>query len=237
MPASVRRTHCRIPAAFQVSSVPLNGSGPFYERERPMNDADVAKFDAYWRTITGNEDFIRQHGHNGCPDWQDKWHHDLEDAYSQVRPLLASATTRQMYRGLPGGLNPIEAENYHHALVLVLNPPEQWFGNLGMLSSPEYLALKRRTEEEEERLHAHPVAAVEEARANPFDELSDTAMEILQAMDDKEPQRWKEIARRADYSEDKVRQYSTELQNKNCIKKTRRGFIRTVSLPDKCEKP
>lgn len=201
-----------------------------------MNDAGVAKFDDYWRTITRNEDFIRQHGHNGCPDWEDKWHQDLEDAYSQVRPLLESVTERRMFHGLPGGLNPIGAENYHQALVLVLNPPEKWFGSVGMLSSPEYLALKRRTEDEE-RSHAHPVAAVEEARANPLDELSDTAMEILRAMDDKEPRRWKEIARLADSSEDKVRHYSTELQNKKFIRKSRRGFIRIVSLPDECEKP
>lgn len=47
-----------------------------------MNDAEVTAFDDYWRTITRNEEFFRQYGHNGCPDWEDKWHQDLEDAYS-----------------------------------------------------------------------------------------------------------------------------------------------------------
>lgn len=114
-----------------------------------MNDVEVTKFDDYWRTITRNEEFIRQHGHHGCPDWEDKWHQDLDEAYSHVRPLLASVTERRMFHGLPGDLNPFEAENYHHALVLVLNPPERWFGNMGMLRSPEYLALKQGAEGEE----------------------------------------------------------------------------------------
>lgn len=205
-----------------------------------MNDVEVTKFDDYWRTITRNEEFIRQHGHHGCPDWEDKWHRDLEEAYSLVRPLLASVTERRMFHALPGDLNPFEAENLHHALVLVLNPPERWFGNVGMLRSPEYLTLKQGAEDEERRLaRAGQVAAATEDALidDPLEGLNDTAWHILHAMDRKVPRRWGEIGKRAGYSEDKVRQYSTLLQDKQLIKKTPRGFIRVVPLPDECETP
>jgi hypothetical protein len=201
-----------------------------------MNDSDVMKFDNYWRTITRNEEFIRQHGHRGCPDWEDKWHQDLEDAYLAVRPLLAEVTEQRMFYDLPCNLNPLEAENYHHALVIILNPPEFWFGNLGVLRSPEYLALKREAENEERSvtrtsLVTPPVCTSPDL----LEGLNDTAWEILHAIDRVEPRRWKEIGRLAGYSEDKVRQYSTELQEKQFIKKTPRGFVRLVTLPDECE--
>lgn len=201
-----------------------------------MNDAEVTKFDDYWRTITRNEEFVRQHGHHGCPDWEDKWHQDLDEAYSHVRPLLASVTERRMFHGLPGDLNPFEAENYHHALVLVLNPPERWFGNMGMLRSQEYLALKQGAAAEECSVaRTRPVIPSVFHSPDPFEGVNDTAWDILHAMDRVEPRRWKEIGKRAGYSEDKVRQYSTLLQEKGLIKRTARGFIRLVSLPDECE--
>lgn len=202
-----------------------------------MNDVELKRFDDYWRTITQNEEFIRQHGHHGCPDWEDKWHQDLEEAYSLVRPSLASATERRMFYGLPGDLNPFEAENYHHALVLVLNPPERWFGSIGILRSQEYLALKEGAVAEECSVaRTRPIVPSVVKLPDLFEGVNDTAWDILHAMDRDEPRRWKEIGKRANYSEDKVRQYSTLLQNKRLIKRTARGFIRLVPLPGECEK-
>lgn len=201
-----------------------------------MNSDNVQKFDEYWRTITRNEDYIRQYGHHKCPNWEDIWHQDLEDAYLQVRPLLASVTERRMFHGLPGGLNPLEAENYHHALVLLLNPPELWFGNLKVLCSAEYVTLKREAENEERSVAGtSPDARRVVNSPDPLAGVNDTAWEILHAMDRVEPRRWKQIARGANSSEDKVRQYSTELQLKQLIKKTPRGFIRLVPFPGECE--
>jgi hypothetical protein len=201
-----------------------------------MNSENVQKFDDYWRTITRNEEFIRQYGHHKCPYSEDKWHQDLEDAYLQVRPLLASVTERRMFHGLPGGLNPFEAENYHHALVLILNPPELWFGNLRVLCSPEYLALKQEAENEERSVsRTGPGTLSVVTPQDPLESVNETAWDILHAMDQAEPRRWKEIAKEAGYSEEKVRQYSTELQEMQLIRKTSRGFIRIIPLPDECD--
>lgn len=201
-----------------------------------MNSDNVQKFDDYWRTVTRNEEFIRQYGQHKCPNSEDKWHQDLEDAYLQVRPLLASVTERRMFHGLPGGLNPFEAENYHHALVLILNPPELWFGNLRVLCSPEYLALKEAAENEERSVSRTGSSALSMATTqDPLEGVNETGWDILQAMDRVEPRRWKEIGTRAGYSEDKVRQYSTELQEMHLIKKTPRGFVRIITLPGECE--
>ena len=191
-----------------------------------MDNDDVQRFDNYWRTITRNEEFIQQWGHNLRTDWRDRWHQDLEDAYLIVRPLLVPVTRSRMFHHLPGGINPFEAENYHHALMLLLNPPERWFEN----------ALKREAENEELLATGTGLAAPAMVTSpGLFDGVNDTAWDILQAMDRIEPRRWKEIGRLAGYSEDKVRQYSTELQEKQFIKKTPRGFVRLVTLPDECE--
>ena len=198
-----------------------------------MNDENVVRCDNYWRTITRNEEFIRQNGHHGCPDWEDKWHQDLEDAYLQVRPLLTSVTQRRMFHSLPGGLNPFEAENYHHALVLVLNPPELWFGNMGMLRSPEYLSLKRGAQESEHVISNLPggKGTVTDSQVC-LEELNDTALNILEAMDKNVRRTLAEITTLSGYSPRTVYGYSTRLQEAGLIEKSGRGFIRLISLPN-----
>lgn len=198
---------------------------------------EVTKFDNYWRTITRNEEFIRQWGHNACPDWEGKWHQDLEDAYSHVRPLLVSVTKRRIFYGLPGDLNPFEAENYHHALMLILNPPERWFGNTGMLRSPEYLALKRRVEEEGgSPVQQHPaIAAAAKLSADNLEGLNQTELKVLKAIDAEKPQTWEEIGKRAGCSADSARKCSTKMQDAKLIRKTTREFIRLVPLLGECE--
>ena len=202
-----------------------------------MDDASVAALDDFWRTISRKEEFICQYGHYGCPDWDDKWHLDLEDAYSRVRPLLNSMTWRRMFHRPPGDLNPFDAENYHHALVKFLNPPERWFGNVGVLHCQGYLAWKRAAEEEESAVAQSSAAdAIAEAITSPLDDLSLTEITILKAIDLQMPRYWKEIARRAKCSHDVVRRYSTSLQMAKLIKKVgTRGFVRLVRLPEGCD--
>ncbi|RLS54458.1 MAG: hypothetical protein DWH91_11765, partial [Planctomycetota bacterium] len=208
----------------------------YCKKELPLNANEVAAFDEYWRAITRNEEFIQQWGHNPRPELEGRWHQDLEDAYSQVRPALSSVSRPRMFHGLPGGLNPLVAENAHQALMLVLNPPQRWFGNVGVLLSPEYLDMKREAENEERSVaETGPADPAVVTSPDLLEGVNDTAWDILHAMDRIEPRRWKEIGTRAGYSEEKVRQYSTELQERQLIKKTPRGFIRIIPLPSECE--
>ncbi|WP_437202107.1 hypothetical protein [Planctomicrobium sp. SH664] len=202
-----------------------------------MNDVEVTKFDDYWRTITRNEEFIKEHAHHGCPDWQDTWHKDLEDAYHQVKPLLESVTARRVYCDLPGDLTSIDAENYHHALVLVLNPPERWFGNMAVLRSPKYLELKRAAAEEERTVaRSFPTERSTEAVPSLLERLNDTAITLLESMDLQAPLSLKEVADRAGYTYDVVRRYSKPLQEAKLIKKVgQRGFVRLIRLHADCD--
>lgn len=200
-----------------------------------MSDTQVAATSEYWWAITNNEAFIRQYGHNAFPAWEDKEHPDLMQAYERVEPFLKSISRKRMFYGLPGELNPFPAANYHDALVLFLNPPERWFGNIGVLTSPEYLALKRRVVEEESAI-AHSLA-VEASTSSPLDGLSDTVLTILQAIDMKSPFTWDEIATKSGYTHDLVRRYSRRLQEAHLIKKIdRRGFVRLIELPSDCDR-
>lgn len=202
-----------------------------------MNDADVEALDDFWRTISRNEEFIRLHGHHGCPDWENKWHQDLEDAYARIRPLLSSVTQRQIFHGLPGNLNPFDAENYHHALIKFLNPPERWFGNVGVLGSAEYLMLKRAAEEEETAVaqFSHADVTAESATSS-LEDLNDTAITILESMDLQQPRTWKEIADQSGYPYDVVRRYSKKLQESKRVKKIgQRGFVRLIRLSGDCD--
>jgi hypothetical protein len=158
-----------------------------------MNDTEVAKSNEYWLTITRNEEFINQYGHNAFSGWEDKEHLDLVQAYEGVRPYLESISRKRMFYGLPGELNPFPAENYHHALVLFLSPPERWFGNIGVLTSPEYLALKQGAEKEESECYSHRGRPEEPAKQP--DDLS-PAEQAIYAVIDATPRMGPEIAKR-----------------------------------------
>lgn len=139
-----------------------------------------------------------------------------------------------MFHGLPGDLNPFEAENFHHALITFLNPPEHWFGNVGLLRSSEYLELKRAAEAEERAVaQSSPSDIIAETMDSVLEGLNETAITILQAMELHEPRTWREIANQSGYSYDVVRRYSTPLQKTKRIRKVgQRGFIRLVRLPE-----
>lgn len=210
----------------------------FCKKELPLNANEVAAIDEYWRAITRNEEFIQQWGHNPRPELEGRWHQDLEDAYSQVRPAISSVSRPRMFHGLPGGLNPLVAENAHQALMLVLNPPERWFGSVGMLNSPEYLELKRAvTAEENAVATSSQNHGSSDADTAPLEGLNDTAIALLQAMNRQEPRTWREIAQKSGYAHDVVRRYSTSFQRKKLIKNigNKRGFVRLVRLAEDCD--
>jgi len=197
-----------------------------------MNESEIDALDRFWQIISDEEDYIRQYGHYAFPEWKEKWHQALEDCYAEIRPLLEAVSQHQMFQGLPGNLNPFTAENYHHALTLVLNPPERWFGNIGVLNSVEYLELKKSAESELAFIQGKSQTASVKVISSPFDELNDTEIIILTTMDSETPYTWKEIAVRAGYGYDVVRKYSKGLRDRNLIKKLgSRGFIRVCELP------
>ena len=139
---------------------------------------------------------------------------------------MSPVTRRGMFHSLPGELNPFDADNYHHALVKFLNPPERWFGNVGVLCSPEYLVLKQAVTEEEKVISQTPTDS-------PLDGCNDTEIAIPQAMDDQNPKTWKEIAVKAGYGYVNVRKYGKRLKNAKLVKAiASRGFIRLIRLPE-----
>ena len=204
-----------------------------------MSDSEVDAFDDYWRTISLNEEYIRQWGHNSCPTWEDKWHQDLEDAYTRIQPLLSSVMRRRMFHDLPGDLNPIVADNFHHALVTLLNPPERWLGSVGVLKSPEYVAIKQGAKEEEKSISIGALevtgstASVPEAKVLTLADLNKTQMKIVKALDRKSPRTWTEVAARTKLRENTVGKQSRFLKNAGMIAKVpnRHGFLRLVPLP------
>jgi predicted transcriptional regulator len=199
----------------------------------PTENAEV--FDDYWRAITRAEDFICQYGHTADPCWETRASNDLQATYETVRPMLAAVSGQRMIYTLPRGLNAFAAENLHHALVMVLNPPERWFGRISILDSSEYHILKGQVEKEERRI----LAAFEAKWPTPESccdspDLNETELDILEAMDE-QPRPWAEIAKRAGYESHTVRRYSKRFQAMGLIKKTRRGFIRDRVVSLHCE--
>lgn len=188
-----------------------------------MIDSDVEAFHDYWQIILRNEEYLRQWGHNARPTRELELHQDLEDAYTRVQSLLSSVTRHRLFTDLPFDHHPFAAENFHHALVKLLNPPENWFERVGVLTSPEYVAIKRGAVEEEKGIEQSNLVAL-------LKKLTSFQMNILKAMDD-QPKTWSEIAGKAELDHDDVRKHSTFLKTHKLIEKTGRGFIRIVPLP------
>jgi hypothetical protein len=140
-----------------------------------------------------------------------------EEAYVRVRPFMTSMIRPRMFGDLPGELNSFDAENYHHALVLFLNPPERWFRQIAMLGSPPYLALKKAVEEEDAVINSLQLPLNVERERPDLSSLKDAELAILKAMDGigGTPRSWKKIALESCYEHDVVRRYSASLQERN----------------------
>lgn len=168
-----------------------------------MTTASPELFDDYWRAISRTEDFICQYGHTADPFWESRSSGDLLTAYESVRPILKDVSCARLIHHPPGCLSPFAADNVHHALVLVLNPPERWFGQIGILDSDEYLALKASTESEELlsiQLRKLPDGVRDVYKAVTFDPLVGD-----------------EIAGKVDVHKDNVRRYLSQLKKAGLI--------------------
>lgn len=195
-----------------------------------MNDVDITAFDDYWRTVTRNEEYICQYGHHGCPDWESKWHDDLEEAYDSVKPLLEPISEKRMIHDLPADLNSFDAENFHHALIKFLNPPERWFSKIGVLVSPEYLGLKQEVKNEQKAITTKPFSNGTTKSDSRKLELSQPQKDILEAMETLEAKNnqshtWLEISDEAGYSYEVVRRHSRFLQEAGLVRKVNGKFI------------
>lgn len=181
----------------------------------PTENAEL--FDDYWRAIARTEDFICQYGHTADPFWESRSSVDLLTAYEAVRPTLKAVSRQRMLRNLPGGITPIAADNFHHALVKVLSPPERWFGQIGILDSSEYVALKKKVEDEQFRLVS---------LTTQLERLSDDTRVVYEAVTP-EPQVGDKIAKRVDVHPDNVRRYLSQLKKAGLIQHIPRvGYFR-----------
>jgi predicted HTH transcriptional regulator len=101
-------------------------------------------------------------------------------------------------------------------LVLVLNPPERWFGSMGMLRSPEYLELKRGAELEENAIETDRTRP-EESRQRRND-MSPAEQIVFDVIDDT-PRQGPEIASRISVKIDAadIRRYLSQLKKRGYI--------------------
>ncbi|GAB4150529.1 MAG: hypothetical protein Tsb009_25390 [Planctomycetaceae bacterium] len=170
-------------------------------------------FDDYWRTITRTEDFICQYGHTADPFWESRSNVDLLTAYEAVRPFLKDVSCPRVTHHPPGRLPPFAADNVHHALVKVLNPPERWFGQIGILDSDEYLALKKSAESEE-------------LLSTQLQRLQEAVREVYKAVTF-DPLVGDEISKKVDVNPDNVRRYLSQLKKDGLIQHIHRvGYFR-----------
>jgi len=135
-----------------------------------LNDEQLKDLDEFWRIIDLNERHVLQYGHVGWhPGRRDEWDAQLARAYEAIRPHLASLR-RPFLVTTPAeakGLNPFKAETAHQALMFFLNPPENLFGQIWILTSPEYHRIKQQALAELERLRTSPREPKKSARLSP----------------------------------------------------------------------
>jgi len=125
--------------------------------------------DAFWRFVARMELDIRQNAHRGrmppcCLN--DPWDEEFAQAY-ELLALHLKRFRRLRYFKVPAGLAffqfPLWAETAHQALMFFLNPAFGLYGEMGVLDSPEYIAIKEAAMAE---LEQHQAARLK-AKAKP----------------------------------------------------------------------
>ncbi|NLX97851.1 MAG: hypothetical protein GXY83_16935 [Rhodopirellula sp.] len=108
----------------------------------------VDVFEVFWDHIRRAEQDVRRNGHLGRlpPDCSnDPWDADFAAAYEAVKRYLRKFR-RDRFFPVPAGLafrsGPIQAESAHQALMYFLNKPDELHGEVGVLDSTEYVAIK-----------------------------------------------------------------------------------------------
>ncbi len=104
-------------------------------------DEKTKAFNSFWRAIDVAEEVHTQFTSLLLPEHSA----ELWEAYGKVECFLRERDA--LYDGLPVGMTPITAKNKFHLLVLVLAAPPR-SRVLHVRHDPEYLALRKRAEQE-----------------------------------------------------------------------------------------
>ncbi len=144
----------------------------------PTKETDMAtpsrefidSFDKFWNFVAKAEQDIQQNGHLGRmpPDsHDDPWDDEFAAAYDVVEPQLQKFRETRFFK-VPAGLafvpGPFTAETAHQALMFFLNPSTQLYGELGVLDTPEYLAIKESAMQELQNRDEARISVVSEKR-------------------------------------------------------------------------
>ncbi len=178
----------------------------------------ISKFSQFWDMVTTNENFIRDYGNRPRPDTERLWHQDIEDAYQKLAECLTSVSEKRLFGDLPCGLNPFPADNAHQALAYLLNPPERWFGDIGVLESIAYLRLKDQVKHEQEC-----VINMQRTAETSLTECQQKILDALTSM----PQTWDQIYRKIDFDYNSVRRSGAALVKSGHVVKLKQGFVRS----------
>lgn len=179
---------------------------------------------SYWSAINRCEEFIRENGHYPDPHWESRSSKQLELAYKNVKRLLRPISKPRLIREIPGELNPFLADNFHHALILLLSPPHRWFGKIGVLDRKAYQELKRKARSEERDLVKREPLTNSTAAA--VDALMESERNVYEAVIDS-PALGKAIGKKVDVHPDNVRKYLAKLKKLGLIRHIRgKGYVR-----------
>jgi hypothetical protein len=112
------------------------------------NIALLLALETFLNFIEKSERNIRLDGYRGRlpPDFKgDYWDEEFAAAYQAIGPFL-KGYRKVRYFAVPSGLafcpTPIKAETACQALMYLLNPPEELFGETGILDTDAYKAIK-----------------------------------------------------------------------------------------------
>ena len=121
-----------------------------------MIPAQCKSLGAFWSLVRQIERRILESSHRPCPlEIDDLWNSEFEDVYEAIHPLLVCISWSQLFNrvsSLPHLRGPFEAENAHQALMFQLNPEEAMYGDISLLETKEYVALRKLAEAEAEQL-------------------------------------------------------------------------------------
>jgi len=181
-------------------------------------------FANYCSAIDRCEEFIRENGHYPDPHWETRSNKHLELAYKNVKRHLRPITEPRLIRKFPGELKPYWADNFHHALILLLSPPHRWFGQIGVLDRRAYQQLKQKARrEEKDLLRRKPLRSSITAAV---DALMESERKVYEAVSDS-PALGKAIGKKVGVHPDNVRKYLAKLKNLGLIRHIRgKGYVR-----------
>jgi hypothetical protein len=139
----------------------------------------------FWSFVATFELDIRQNGHRGrmppcCLD--DPWNEEFAQAYELLAQHLKRFRQLRYFK-VPAGLAffqmPLLAETAHQALMFFLNPAFGLYGEMGVLDSPEYIAIKEAAMAE---LEQHQAARLKAKVKPKCSKDAKTSVELIELM-------------------------------------------------------